>query len=240
MSEDISIFEAAAEALKSIGRPASIKEIFNKIQELSLYEFNTPVPEHVLRTQIRRATTGVEIEQAVSKKLFIERSDEIYGLMSIKTSKSFQVGMRRIHRATDKEAIIKVLTSDKVGVFREIWRLLLFAATLGYKQNKRESLGEIESGKGIDQSTFGNCPSWPGITYLIALVENGNTESMMANEEAEQQRITCFEEYANGGLAILAEEFSKCDENIDSLLSFISSKFGSDTLDKPDLSRIAI
>lgn len=52
MSEKTTIVEAGRVALENLGRAATISEIYAKIVELGLYEFNTPEPKYVLRTQI--------------------------------------------------------------------------------------------------------------------------------------------------------------------------------------------
>lgn len=133
-------------------------------------------------------------------------------------------GIKRIHRAVDKEEIISALTSSNLGVFREIWKLLLFAAQIGIKNDKRQPLSNIDSGKGIDQSTFGNSPAWPGILYLIGLVETDNPDILSNSSEAEEQRIAIFQEYANGGLEILKEYFSEKVIDVDGILSFIDAQ----------------
>lgn len=45
-------------------------------------------------------------------------------------------GIKRVHRAVDKDEIIKLLTGEQLGVFREIWRLLMFAAQVGYRNGR--------------------------------------------------------------------------------------------------------
>jgi dnd system-associated protein 4 len=133
-------------------------------------------------------------------------------------------GVKRVHRAKDKEDLIVALTSEHVGVFKEIWRLLLFAAQIGFQEKRREPLGPVDSGKGIDQSTFGNCPSWPGVSYLLALVENGTSDSLSGAPEAEDSRLDVFQEYANGGLAVLREHFQDRIIDLDSVISFIDMR----------------
>jgi len=235
MVEKPTIIEAARIALERLGRAASISEIYDKIVELGLYEFNTPVPEHVLRTQVRRATFGIEVPEAVKRKVFAMAGDEIYEIMKDNGNKRFTVGMKRIHRAPDKKRIIEALTSDGTAAFREIWRLLLFAATLGYKNGRREPLINTDSGDAIRQELFGNSPAWPGILYLMGLVETGGIDVLMASEDSEDLRIKVFEEYANGGLAILEEHFKAGNCNLDSLLNFIQAQTAEVQTKKPDL-----
>lgn len=133
-------------------------------------------------------------------------------------------GVKRIYRAKDKEEIIVALTANNLGVFREIWRLLLFAAQIGVANKRREPLTSIDSGKGIDQSTFGNCPSWPGVVYLIGIVETDGANILVSSADAEEKRLTAFQEYANGGLSILQDYFKDRVVDLDSLLAFIETQ----------------
>lgn len=142
--------------------------------------------------------------------------------------------MKRIQRASDKEEIIKSLMSDQLGVFKEIWKLLLFASQLGVKNARRETLNAVDSGKGIDQSTFGNCPSWPGILYLITICESDSPDCLSGSSDAEDKRISVFQEYVNGGLGMLKEFFADRPVDLDGLLAFIESQRG-ESAGPPDL-----
>jgi dnd system-associated protein 4 len=142
--------------------------------------------------------------------------------------------MKRIQRANDKEDIIKSLMSEQVGVFKEIWKLLLFAAQVGIKNGRREPLIAADTGKGIDQSTFGNCPAWPGVLYLVALVDSGNSECLSGSGEIDDNRSTIFQEYVNGGLSILKDFFSDRPIDLDGLIAFVSAQC-EENAGKPDL-----
>lgn len=228
MKDSLLIRDAAVAALRILNRPATIPEIYSEIVSRKLYEFNTPTPEHVLRTTIRRHTLNVERVDSTLPVLFVMTGNEVYALNMSKESKVAKspttTGIKRIHRATDKEEIIQLLTGDQMGVFKEIWRLLMFAAQVGYRNSRREPLGNIESGKGIDQSTFGNSPSWPGIMYLIALADSGSADPLGGAADNEEHRITAFQEYANGGLAILRDYFSSRQPSLEGLIEFIDSQ----------------
>lgn len=133
-------------------------------------------------------------------------------------------GTKRIQRAKDKQEIIDALLSDELGVFREIWRVMLFAAQIGFKNQTRETLKSVDSSKGIDQGTFGNCLAWPGILYLMSLVETGNTDCLSGTSEGENVRVSIFQEYANGGLGILKNFFADRTLNLEGLLVFIDTQ----------------
>jgi dnd system-associated protein 4 len=144
------------------------------------------------------------------------------------------IGTKRIQRASDKEAIITILTSESVGAFRENWRVIFFAAIVGYKNGRRDPLIGVQTGEGIRQDTFANNPVWQGTLYLLGLVETESPDILQSTEDAEDERIKIFEEYANGGLAILKDYFASSNESLDSLLTFIQSQ--TTTAKPPDLS----
>lgn len=220
------IAEVAQEVLRDLGRASSIDEIYAEILRENLYEFNTPTPEHVLRTTVRRHTGNVERIDSSEIVLFEMVTDDVYDLSSgaRTTARKRTSGMKRIQRANDKEEIIKSLMSDQVGVFKEIWKLLLFAAQVGMRNDKRLTLKGVDAGKGIDQSTFGNCPAWPGVLYLMTLAETQKSDCLSGSEKAEDDRVSVFQEYANGGLEILRDFFAGRPLDLDGLLAFIETQ----------------
>ena len=137
--------------------------------------------------------------------------------------------MRRILRATDKEPVIQALTSGETGLFKEIWKLLLFAAMVGYHDGTREPLKKSDSGKAIDSQVFGNCPAWPGILYLMGLVETQDTRSLYADDKNENDLIKRFEEYANRGLTILHSESEAGNYSVQSISRLILEIHAPDT-----------
>lgn len=227
MNTTDTIAEVAQKVLQDLGRAASVDEIYAEILQRKLYEFNTPTPEHVLRTTIRRHTGNVERVDSSGEVLFEIVSDDVYGLSAgsrVTARKRTGSGMKRIQRANDKEEIIKTLMSEQVGVFKEIWKLLLFAAQVGMRNDKRLLLKAVDAGKGIDQSTFGNCPAWPGVLYLMTLAETQNSNCLSGTAEAEDDRVSVFQEYANGGLEILRDFFAGRPLDLDGLLAFIETQ----------------
>jgi dnd system-associated protein 4 len=148
--------------------------------------------------------------------------------------------MRRIQRSQDKEELVKQLTTGENAAFTEIWRLMLFSAMLGYKLGRREPLGQKDSGKAVMESYFANSPVWPGVLYLLGLVQTQSTEVMIATEDAENQLLTIFEEYANGGLAYLNEQFRGRTPTLLSILDIVNGVLASSGVRSPNLAEIAI
>jgi len=120
--------------------------------------------------------------------------------------------MRRVQRDSTKEEFIQELCDSKTGYFSEIWRLLLFAALLGWAKGKREPLASVDSGKNIDEKVFSNSPLWPGIIHLFALIQD--KEPSCLKECNWETSLQYFEEYANGGLSFL-------EKHLDSSLGLI-------------------
>jgi dnd system-associated protein 4 len=225
VKDDATIADVAEVALRRLGRAASIDEIFDFIVEKELYVFNTPTPKHVLYTTIQRHLDGGNRTDKFSTIRFYMSEDDTISLQPTgkASGASKSRGPKRIMRASDKEGFIQELMHEQVGIFREIWRLLLFAAQIGVQQRRREVLKATDPGKGIDQSTFGNAGSWPGILYLIGIVDVGDSAILAGTAEGDDQRIQLFQEYANGGLSVLREFFKDRTVDLDGLLAFIQS-----------------
>lgn len=163
--------------------------------------------------------------------------DEVYAIakrVTLPNMNEKTLGMRRIQRSRDKEEIIDTLCSSKLGIFREIWRVLIFAAQVGVARSRREPFADFDPGKGIDQSTFGNCASWPGLLYLISLSETNSADCLASSGEAEGERIIAFQEYANGGLSLIREHFSQRLIDLDGLINFIEAEL-SPAAGEPDV-----
>ncbi len=128
--------------------------------------------------------------------------------------------MRRIQREVCHEDLIKGLTSSEGSIFKEIWRVLLFAAALGIRDGRRSSLGKVDSGKAVPETYF-NTPGWRGFLYLIGVADSGDSACLHGSEEAQEQLIAAFEEYANYGLYALSERLSASASPLDELVSLL-------------------
>jgi dnd system-associated protein 4 len=223
MTLPLTIADAAEIALKEIGCPASLEVIYEYILEKNLYQFNSPTAEHVLYTTLQRHLGGGTRIDARDEVRFRLDGGKMYSLT--KTVETVQPpksrSQRRIMRSAEKENFIQEVMSDRVGVFKEIWRLLLFAAQVGVKRDRRVPLQSVEPGKGIDQATFGNSASWPGILYLMNLTNEGGSEILSSHNESDERRVVVFQEFANGGLTIMEEFFKTRTVDLEGLLAFI-------------------
>jgi dnd system-associated protein 4 len=115
--------------------------------------------------------------------------------------------MRRIQRDTRHEEFIRSLTTGDNAIFRDIWRVLLFAAAYGVHLGGRKPLQKVESNKAMPESYFGT-PGWKGFLYLVGFLESTTGEHLRKEEEVENKLITAFEEFANFGLEEMQQKVS--------------------------------
>ncbi|MBN1546915.1 MAG: DNA phosphorothioation-associated protein 4 [Syntrophaceae bacterium] len=126
--------------------------------------------------------------------------------------------MRRVQRDSTKETFIQEMCDSKTGYFSEIWRLLLFAALLGRAKGRREPLKVVPK-ETIRQEVFSNSPLWPGLIHLIGVTESKDADCLRSCNWDNSLRL--FEEYANGGLSILAETLDVRSIHITSLVEYL-------------------
>jgi len=128
--------------------------------------------------------------------------------------------MRRIQRDACHEEFIKSLTTGDYPLFREIWRVLLFAATLGIKDGNRRRLEKPDSGKAIPDTYFSS-PGWKGFLYLVGIAESGDSECLKNSEEVQERLVSAFEEYANQGLHLLRARIQSSSSPLEELISML-------------------
>ena len=69
----------------------------------------------------------------------------------------------------------------------------------------------------------------------MGLVETSSTELLASSEEAEIARIQMFEEYANGGLALLKERSANTDAGFEFVVDFVIEHLSNSAVPKPNL-----
>jgi dnd system-associated protein 4 len=128
--------------------------------------------------------------------------------------------MRRIQRDVCHEEFVKNLTTGDTALFKEIWRLLLFAAALGIKDGKRRQLEKVDSGKAMPDTYF-STPAWRGFLYLIGIAETGDSNCLRSTPEMQDNLVTAFEEYANYGLYLLRNRMQSSASILDEAISLL-------------------
>lgn len=145
--------------------------------------------------------------------------------------------MRRIQRDKQHEEFIQSLVSGDQAIFREIWRVLLFAAALGVKKGKRKPLGETDTGKAFPESYFSS-PGWKGFLYLLGFVDNETSDHLKNDEKEQDKLISAFEEYANSGLGEMSNVVTSSSDALGQLAELLLENNKTE-LAPPDLSNIA-
>ncbi|MDJ0616629.1 MAG: DNA phosphorothioation-associated protein 4 [Calothrix sp. MO_192.B10] len=134
----------------------------------------------------------------------------------------------RIRVARDKAELVKALTSGDgcTGPFATFADVIVFAAALGAKHNKRVPVRDISKREPspIRLETFvaiGH--DW--VIKLLGITETQDIDILsLTLEENEVQRNHIFEEYANGGLEILQTELRGAIDYSERILLMLSSQ----------------
>jgi dnd system-associated protein 4 len=117
---------------------------------------------------------------------------------------------------------------------------MIFAAMLGFQEGRRVPLKAVDTGKGIDLRYFSNSPAWPGVVYLLALVDAEKADVLMGDPKMEEERTRLFEEYANGGLSILKDKLESSGYSLDSLCQLVASHVGTPGASENQLAQVSI
>ncbi|WP_066425718.1 DNA phosphorothioation-associated protein 4 [Anabaena sp. 4-3] len=134
----------------------------------------------------------------------------------------------RIRVAKDKADLVKALTfSDGgTGPFQTFADVIVFAAALGAKHQKRVPLGEISKREPspIPQEQF-IVRGYDALINLLAINETEDINILSFNENNNSNIRNCvFEEYANGGLEILQIELRGAVDYLERILLFLCSE----------------
>ncbi|HAJ62215.1 MAG TPA: DNA phosphorothioation-associated protein 4 [Cyanobacteria bacterium UBA8543] len=153
------------------------------------------------------------------------------------------MGANRIRVARDKADLVKalVVSDSATGPFQTYADVMVFAAALGAKRKKRSPLGSISTKEPapIALEVFVS-RGYDLVFKLLAIAETKDAKILSLFEESsEEQRTQIFEEYANGGLEILRDEFRGTVDYSERLLLILSAeRFKQETPDGDfDLSR---
>lgn len=133
----------------------------------------------------------------------------------------------RIKIAKDKAELVKSLRADSnddtTKPFQTYAEVLVFAAALGAKRDRREPFTEF-SKKDPDPIPYEVFRKYDKVVKLLAVVATKNPRVLADSEEAEESRIKIFEEYANAGLEIIDNELKGSVDHLERILLFLSSE----------------
>ena len=123
--------------------------------------------------------------------------------------------MRRVRRPAQHDQLMKRLAGEE-GPFSTLAEVLTFAAGLGYSEGRREPL--TASGEQIDFDVFQRLGVEGLIDMLAAAVHD---DVAILSPDQYDERLTVFEEFANGGLDILQSRLAQSKADLDSLLTVV-------------------
>lgn len=152
------------------------------------------------------------------------------------------MALPRIKVAKDKAELVQKLldTKETTGAFQTYADVIVFAASLGAKYQKRIPLKEISNSEPAPVSLevfISRGYDW--VIKLIAVKETQDIKTLSTDDpQAEEERVKIFEEYANGGLAKLRDELRGALDYTERLLLILSAeRFQEETDEEFDLSR---
>lgn len=134
----------------------------------------------------------------------------------------------RIRVDKDQADLVKALVAspETTGPFQTYADAIAFAAAIGAKRKKRSPLGIVakkEPGP-IALEIFVS-RGYDVIIKLLAIAEKKEAKILSSfDDKAEEERIQIFEEYANGGLEILRDEFVGAVDYTERLLLILSNE----------------
>lgn len=108
---------------------------------------------------------------------------------------------RRVRRPKDKEELLTTLVDDD-GPFTTFREALVFAAALGVASQRRVPFDQTS--EAIPWEVFGNTAA-PTMDMIAAVTSD---EIDILADDRIDDRMTIFEEYANGGLEVIRERLA--------------------------------
>lgn len=111
-----------------------------------------------------------------------------------------------LRKAAEYEQYFQELGHKPDKIFDSMKDVFMFATTLGFRRNKRipvtKSIGDdisLRFFKDEDENIFN----------IIALTDTKEMSILLPDEEYREKKYKIIEEYANGGMSIMVEEFCK-------------------------------
>jgi len=118
--------------------------------------------------------------------------------------------VRNIHRSKVYEDLVQRLATQPVPgserkLFPTLREVLCFAALLGFSEGRRLPLDRSQGTEDISYQQFEADAAAEDLLWTLAVAESQDVEVLREGEEG--RCATIFEEYANGGLALIKDYF---------------------------------
>ena len=117
-----------------------------------------------------------------------------------------------LRKSADYEQYFQELGNKPDKIFDSMKDVFMFAATLGFRKRKRMPIAK-SAGEDISLRIFKDEDE--NIFNIIALTDTNEMSILLPDDEYREKKYKIIEEYANGGMSIMVEEFCKpiIDEN---------------------------
>lgn len=130
---------------------------------------------------------------------------------------------RRIRHPRKYEDLFKLLTEDKNSVFASKAQVLLFAATIGFNEEKRTTFADKDSYDPIRMATFDNLGrNFKMVLDTLAVADTKDIKIL--SPEKFDERVLIFEEYACTGLEVLRIRLEGQNSPLDAIIKILSEQ----------------
>ena len=123
-------------------------------------------------------------------------------VQGLRRSPNMRMISNPVNRSKVYEGTLQILGGPGAKLFPTLRDALSFAAALGYRERRRWPL-DAKAGKEDIQAQIYNGNDAIDLIFAIGLAEKKSAEILKL--ENEKECIEIFEEYANGGLALITE-----------------------------------
>lgn len=114
--------------------------------------------------------------------------------------------VRRVRRPADKKDLLeRLVDKDEGGVFESQIEAMVFAAAIGAANNRMEPFEATLDP--MVYELFARRTNFENLFYLLGLYRHKTIRIL--GLDAADERVTAFEEYANGGLGLLQAELQR-------------------------------
>ncbi len=125
-----------------------------------------------------------------------------------------------MNKSAEYEPYFQELGNKENRLFESMKDVYMFAIAIGFKRGKKIPLGKT-GGEAIALRYFNDDDK--KLMDLIALAAKDDISILLADDEIQDEKYKLLEEYANGGMSIMVEEFCKPIIDKDALFKFVSS-----------------
>lgn len=130
------------------------------------------------------------------------------------------MGKTALRKSAEYEQCFQELGNKSDKIFDSMKDVFMFAVTLGFRKQKRIPIQKTD---GDDIRLIYFKDEDENIFNIIALADTGEMSILLPDDEYREKKYKIVEEYANGGMSIMVDEFCKPIVNESAFQRFIES-----------------